>query len=93
MRRTRRGRIVAPDFEAFFSSDGRVRDPDTRIEFMRGWTDQEVRDHCRKEGWKVTQVLTDIERAEKDPLVFAVLNYFPGAEVVAVRPAGAEERT
>jgi hypothetical protein len=83
----RAGRIHTPDWTADFQSDGRVVTADLEIKFMKGWPDDRVRSYCKEHGWRVTRLITAIEKAESLPLVQAVMKHFPGAVVVSVRSA------
>ncbi len=47
-------RIEAPHFVAgVVIEDGRVIDCAPIIKYMRGWTDIQVLEYCRKKGWIV----------------------------------------
>jgi hypothetical protein len=83
--RIRRAKIAAPSWTAEFETDGCVRTADARISYMRGWSDEKVRDYVKSKGWKASRVMTVLEKAEEDPFVQAVMRVFPGAEVVDVR--------
>jgi hypothetical protein len=47
-------RIVAPDFVAGFETDGIVRRAAPIIAYVVGWTDDQVRDHVRAQGWQAS---------------------------------------
>jgi hypothetical protein len=81
----RLGKITAPDFVAGFETDGRVIKAAPIIKYMIGWPDQRVRDYVSGKGWKVTRVTTRLEKAEREPLVQAVIKAFHGATIVDVR--------
>lgn len=84
--RYKRGRIATADWKAEFVSDGVVRKCDDALTFILLWTDDEVRSYCQRKGWKLTRVMTDLDRAAEQPLVRAVLAAFPGAIIKAFRP-------
>ena len=59
-------RVVCPHFVAGFTTDGVVKECAPIMRYMRGWSDEKVREYIHNKRWKASVVETFTESGQDD---------------------------